>query len=133
MKLPHWLGGAPETPDHLTRGKRAEDLAEKHLKRHGLTILARNYRCRMGEVDLIADDHGSLVFVEVRLREEREGNDFGGAAASITPAKQRRIVKAAQHYLSGRKELPPCRFDAVLLDSLDTGTPEWIKGAFDAS
>lgn len=133
MKLPRWLGGTPEAMDHLSRGKRAEDLAEQFLKRQNLSILSRNYRCRLGEVDLIADDCGTLVFVEVRLREEREGNDFGGAAASITPAKQRRIVKAAQHYLSGKKALPPCRFDAVLLDSLDERSLEWIKGAFDAS
>ncbi|MBL8514544.1 MAG: YraN family protein [Betaproteobacteria bacterium] len=130
--MPSWLGGASKGPAHLQRGKRAEDIAERFLLREGLTILERNYRCRMGEVDLIANERGTLVFVEVRLRTERVGNDFGGAAASITPAKQHRIIKAAQHYLSQRRELPPCRFDAVLLDSLDTPAPEWIKGAFDA-
>lgn len=117
---------------HLLRGEGAERIAEDHLVRNGLTILERNYRSREGEIDLIAEDRGTIVFVEVRLREERSPHRFGGAAASITPAKQRRIVMAAQHYLSTRRELPPCRFDVVLLGSLDKDAPEWIKAAFAA-
>lgn len=107
-------------------GAAAEDLAARHLVRHGLKILARNYRCRGGEIDLVCRDGATLVFVEVRLRTNR---GFGGAAASITPAKQRRLIRAAGHYLAG-KPMPACRFDAVLLDAENI---EWIRNAFDAS
>ena len=106
-------------------GARAEEQAARFLAGRGLKILARNYRCRGGEIDLVCRDGATLVFVEVRLRTNR---DFGGAAASITPAKQRRIVLAASHYLAG-KPLPACRFDAVLLDGADI---DWIRNAFDA-
>lgn len=106
-------------------GARAEEQAARFLAARGLTILARNYRCRGGEIDLVCRDGACLVFVEVRLR---SGRSFGGAAASITPAKQRRIVLAANHYLAG-KSWPACRFDAVLLDGESI---EWIRNAFDA-
>jgi putative endonuclease len=107
-------------------GGEAEERAAQHLVRHGLQILARNYRCRGGEIDLVCRDGATLVFVEVRLRSNR---NFGGAAASITPAKQRRITLAANHYLAG-KPLPACRFDAVLLDGTHI---DWIRNAFDAA
>lgn len=109
-----------------TTGARAEEQAARHLAAHGLKVLERNYRCRSGEIDLICRDGDTLVFVEVRLRSHR---GFGGAAASITPAKQRRITLAAQHYLAG-KPLPACRFDAVLLDGESI---DWIRNAFDAA
>ncbi|MCK6375892.1 MAG: YraN family protein [Zoogloea sp.] len=118
---------------HLRDGAAAEALAARHLERHGLTIIARNVRCRGGEVDLIADDGRSLVFVEVRLR---KNGRFGGAAASITASKQRRVILAAQHWLAGdgrRHANRACRFDAILLDGLDAARIEWIRGAFDAS
>ncbi|WP_374246637.1 YraN family protein [Zoogloea sp.] len=118
---------------HLRDGAAAEALAARHLEAHGYAILARNVRCRGGEVDLIADDGRSLVFVEVRLR---KSGRFGGAAASITGAKQRRVILAAQHWLAGdgrRHASRACRFDAILLDSLDAARIEWIRGAFDAS
>ena len=107
-------------------GNAAEEQAARHLVRHGLAVLARNYRCRGGEIDLICRDGATLVFVEVRLRTHR---GFGGAAASITAAKQRRITTAANHYLAG-KRLPACRFDAVLFDGERI---EWIRNAFDAA
>ncbi|MBI3140573.1 MAG: YraN family protein [Rhodocyclales bacterium] len=110
-------------------GKHAEELAARFLARHGLRIVGRNYRCRGGEIDLICRDGATLVFVEVRLRSNPR---FGGAAASITAAKQRRLIRAASHYLAG-KPLPACRFDAVLLDGLDPGSIEWIRHAFDAA
>ena len=119
--------------EHLKRGAAAEALAATHLERHGLTILARNVRCRGGEVDLIAEDKGSIVFVEVRLRSSAR---FGGAAASITATKQRRIIIAAQTWLNGagqRHASRACRFDAILLDGLDAARIEWLRGAFDAS
>ena len=115
------------------RGRRAEDEAARHLESHGLRISARNYRCRGGEIDLIADDGGCIVFVEVRLRQDSR---FGGAAASITAAKQQRIILAAQMWLGGagrRHANQPCRFDAILLDRLDPARIDWIRGAFDAS
>lgn len=108
-------------------GAAAEDLAAEFLIRHKLKIIQRNYRCRHGEIDLIANDGASLVFVEVRLRSP--GN-FGGAAASITPAKQQKILTAARHYLSGQSGIPPCRFDVLLLDGLSADKIEWIKNAF---
>jgi len=107
-------------------GELAEALAAAYLQAHGLRLIARNYRCRLGEIDLILADGPDLVFAEVRLRRNR---DFGGAAASIGAAKRQRILLAARHYLSGKPERP-CRFDVVLLDSLDPDEIEWIKDAF---
>lgn len=110
------------------RGEQAETLAAEFLRGQGLHIAARNYRCRFGEIDLIARDGDTLVFVEVR---SRASNAFGGAAASITPAKRARLLKTAHHYLAGCNPLPPCRFDAVLV----TGRPqhiEWLRGAIEA-
>jgi len=122
----------PTQAAHLVRGQAAEALAAAYLQAHGLGILARNVRFRGGEVDLIALDGDGIVFVEVRLR---RNSRFGGAAASITPAKQRRIVLAAQMWLGGagrRHANQPCRFDAILLDRLDPARIDWIRGAFDA-
>ncbi|KAF7600311.1 MAG: YraN family protein [Candidatus Dactylopiibacterium carminicum] len=111
-------------------GARAERLAEAHLHAQGLRILARNARSKGGEIDLIALDGAALVFVEVRLR---AGSRHGGAAASITPAKQRRIRRAAAYWLQteGRTwQGRPCRFDAVLLDSHTAENITWLRGAF---
>ncbi len=109
-----------------TRGKLAEALSADFLQKHGLRLIARNYRCRMGEIDLILADGPTLVFAEVRLRRNR---DYGGAAASITTAKRQRILSAARHYLMGKAE-QDCRFDVLLLDALDADRIEWIKDAF---
>jgi len=114
------------TREATARGKLAETLAADYLRSRGLRLLERNYRCRLGEIDLIMADGPALVFVEVRLRRSAE---FGGAAASITRAKRQRILLAARHYLSGRTE-GPCRFDAILLDAPDPNRIEWIKDAF---
>ena len=111
-------------------GQQAEDLAARFLARRGLSILARNYRCRGGEIDLICHDGRSLVFVEVRLRRNLR---FGGAAASITAAKRRRIVLAAQHYLNAKTDGScDCRFDCVLLEQLSIDHIEWLRDAFSA-
>jgi putative endonuclease len=107
-------------------GARAEQLAEDYLLRQGLLTVQRNFRCRMGEIDLILRDGDTLVFAEVRLRSRSE---FGGAAASVTRAKRARIVAAALHFLSGKRERP-CRFDVVVLDRLAPDAIEWIKDAF---
>ena len=111
-------------------GDAAEDAALLYLQQAKLRLLERNYRTPGrggGEIDLImrAPD-GTTVFVEVR---QRKSTSHGGAAASVTFAKQRRIVFAARHYLMRLREPPPCRFDVVVLES--TGI-EWIQAAFDA-
>jgi putative endonuclease len=115
----------PPLPD--APGPRAEELAARFLAGKGLRILGRNHRCRSGEVDLICRDGDTVVFVEVRLRSDAE---HGGAGASITPAKRRRIIQAARHWLSGKPECP-CRFDCILLTRPEPDAIEWIKGAFD--
>ena len=107
------------------RGREAEDRAARHLERQGLRVVARNFRVRGGEIDLICRDGKELVFVEVR---QRSRSDFGGAAASITTGKQRRIILAAQHYLAGQPECD-CRFDCVLIEGEQL---EWLKNAFSA-
>ena len=113
-------------------GDSAERLAEKYLIRHGLKLVARNYRCRHGEIDLIMQDGDTLVFIEVRLRKSTKSgaHDYGGAAASISTTKQARINAAAQHYLMGQNRPPPCRFDALLLNQLSETGIEWIRDAF---
>jgi putative endonuclease len=112
-------------------GDDAEDRALAHLQGHGLKLLARNYRTPGrggGEIDLVMREAGgTLVFVEVRKRASKA---FGGAAASISHFKQRRIIFAARHYLMRLPQQPPCRFDVV---SVEAGQIEWLKAAFDAS
>ena len=116
---------AHPTPAQAAGGA-GEDEAARFLIRHGLELVARNYRTRHGEIDLIARDGDTLVFVEVRLRSDAR---FGGALESITPGKVRRIVAAARHYLMGLPRPPACRFDVVCIEE---GAPAWIRGAFDA-
>ncbi|HUP96665.1 MAG TPA: YraN family protein [Usitatibacter sp.] len=107
-------------------GGAGEERAEAFLAAHGLAIVARNYRTKAGEIDVIARDGPTLVFVEVRVRSP---NRFGGALASITPRKQRRIVAAARQFLMRLTPVPPCRFDVI---ALEDDAPVWIRGAFDA-
>lgn len=109
-------------------GKRAEDLCADLMRRSGLRLLARNWRCRHGEIDLIARDGGTLVFAEVRLRRDAR---FGGAAESVTVAKRARLVAAARLYLVGQPECD-CRFDVLLLDALDDDRVQWVRDAFGA-
>ena len=127
------IGLAAGRPATKVVGDHAEDRALAHLQQQGLRLVCRNYRLAGGprqrgaEIDLImtAAD-GTLVFVEVRAR--RDGSR-GGAAASVSAVKQRRLVHAAQHYLMGLATLPPCRFDVVAVDG-DVLT--WLAAAFDA-
>ncbi|MBU1424604.1 MAG: YraN family protein [Gammaproteobacteria bacterium] len=107
-------------------GARAEQLAAQFLQRHGLTLVQINYHCRFGEIDLILRDQETLVFAEVR---QRSSNHFGGAAASIDARKQQRLILTAQHYLASLPRIPPCRFDALLLDAAEN--IEWLKNAFE--
>ena len=108
-------------------GDRGEDRAARFLEKRGITVVTRNFRCRGGEIDLVCRDGKALVFVEVRLRRTA---GYGGAGASITASKRRRIILAAQHYLLGHtKPDCDCRFDCVLLDGEEI---EWIRDAFSA-
>lgn len=109
------------------KGSDAERIAAAYLQQQGLVLVARNYRCRFGEIDLIMTEGSALVFVEVKMR---AGNAFGGAAASITAAKQAKLLIAARHYLSGLRREPACRFDAVLITGTQRYTIEWIRNAF---
>ena len=108
-----------------SRGRQAEALAATFLERQGLRILARNWRCRFGEIDLVAKHGAALVFVEVRARSSRS---HGGAAESITAAKRRRLVAAANLYLTSTGLDTPCRFDALLIEA--HGRVEWVRDAF---
>ena len=111
-------------------GDLAESLAARFLEQHGLKVLTRNFRCRGGEIDLICRNGKTLVFVEVR---RRRSASFGGAGASITRSKQRRIILAAQHYLTANAKTEcDCRFDCVLLDGRTEDHIEWIRDAFAA-
>jgi putative endonuclease len=121
------------TTSNQVKGSAGEAQALAHLIRHGLTLVRRNYQvaqgpyARGGEVDLILRDRqGTLVFVEVRTR---SSTLHGGARASISSTKQRRVVLAAQHYLRSLKTPPPCRFDVVTIDGEQL---EWLQAAFDA-
>ena len=114
-------------------GNAAEDRALSYLQRQGLTLVLRNYRvargprARGGEIDLILrDSDGTLVFAEVRAR---RSVSQGGAAASVSAAKQRSLVYAAQHFLMRLASAPPCRFDVVAIDGEDIA---WLRGAFGA-
>lgn len=120
-------GGSPTQQ----RGMRGEEKAAQYLQDHGLSVLARNIHCRTGEIDLVATDQRTLIFVEVRLR---NSNDYGGAAASVDPAKQQRLVRTARFFLprfSARHfggVTPPCRFDVI---SINGDRLHWIRHAFD--
>lgn len=115
------------------RGDSAERIAEEFLLSRGLTLVTRNFRTRFGEIDLIMREQETLVFIEVRYR---EGSDFGGALASIGNAKQKRLIAAAEQYLSRFRAPPPCRFDAVLFgagrNESATNHVEWLRDAFSA-
>ena len=110
-------------------GDAAEDAALLHLQRAGMRLLQRNYRTPGrggGEIDLIMQDaDGTTVFVEVR---QRATSSHGGAAASISPVKQRRIIFAARFYLMSLRTVPPCRFDVVTMESDGI---QWLRAAFD--
>jgi len=109
------------------KGADAEQIAAEYLSQQGLILVERNYRCRFGEIDLIMTEQDALVFVEVKMR----SNDaFGGAAASITSAKQAKLLLTARHYLSGLKHESACRFDVVLITGKQNIRIEWIRNAF---
>jgi putative endonuclease len=130
--LPNTKTAAGTTAKLTTKqaGDAAEHEALQHLQRAGLRLLERNYRTPGrggGEIDLImCDPDGTTVFVEVR---KRASTSHGGAAASVSATKQRRIVFAARVYLMRLRSMPPCRFDVV---SLGPEGVQWLRAAFDA-
>ena len=114
-------------------GDGGEARALAHLQAHGLTLVQRNYRvaagphARGGEIDLILrESDGTLVFVEVKARKTA---GYGGAAGSVSAAKQRSLIFAAQCFLRSLVSQPPCRFDVVAIEGDHL---EWLRGAFDA-
>ncbi len=110
-----------------------EQRACDELERAGLKLLTRNYTTRHGELDLVMRDGDTVVFVEVRYRKSAS---HGDAAASVTPAKQARLILAAQHWLASnpRHAQRACRFDVVSYDGpADAIQRQWLRGAFEAS
>lgn len=103
------------------QGRAGEEQALRHLQAQGLLLVERNFLCKGGEIDLVMRDGTVLVFVEVR---QRASASHGGAAASVTVAKQRRLTLAAQVYLMRLSSEPPCRFDVV---AIDAGQLSWLK------
>ena len=129
------LARAGMTQARIALGKRGEDLACLELERRGYAIVARRFRVRSGELDIVARDGATLVFVEVKAR---AGHAFGEAAEAVTPLKQLRMVRLATEYLM-RHHLNecPCRFDVVSIHfdlHLNDSTPDIqvIQNAFDA-
>lgn len=112
----------------LKTGQAGEQRALEHLLTQGLKLISRNYRCKLGEIDLVMNDSGYLVFIEVRARTR---TDFGGGLSSITYAKRQKIIKATSHYLLTQKinEQQPIRFDVVSIDG-QLGAITWLKDAF---
>lgn len=114
-------------------GNQAEDIALKYLIQQGLTLIEQNYLTKVGEIDIIMLDKAEqvLVFVEVRYR---KNTLFGSATDTVTPSKQAKIIRSAQHYLQQHDEFDEyiCRFDVVGLES-DLKYPKinWIKDAFE--
>jgi len=122
-----WLAAlqAPRTERQVC-GQAAEDDALLYLKQQGLVLRERNFRCKGGEIDLIMQEREVLVFVEVR---KRANTRHGGAAASVTPRKQARLIVAAQTYLQRFGQPPACRFDVMAFDGHNL---TWLKNAIQA-
>jgi putative endonuclease len=116
------------------RGMAGEDLAAKYLELRGLKILARNLRCKAGELDLVCLDGGVLAIVEVR---QRECAEFGGALDSVTWTKQRKIIRTTRYFLQRQVEWRgySMRFDVIAVQGLPDGVHEivWVKDAFRAA
>lgn len=110
-------------------GSQAEDAARRYLEKQGLRKLTCNYRCRSGEIDLVMEEGNTLVFVEVRYRSNPH---YGIPAETVTREKQRRLSRAAEHYLNGRHNpLPRCRFDVVAISGSRMEHIDWIVDAFE--
>lgn len=114
-------------PVETLSGQAAETLACSHLQEAGLTLLLRNFKCARGEIDLVMDDGGTVVFIEVRYR--RSGA-FGTAAETVDTRKQSRLTAAAQYYLLQRRQDVPCRFDVVAITGVSPPRIDWLRDAF---
>ena len=114
-------------------GQDAEDYALEYLLGQGLQLLARNWRCKGGELDLVMLDGDTVVFVEVRYRKHAQ---WGGALASIDGRKRQKLILAAQFFLQKEHRWAdaPCRFDVVAIESTPSGQADlnWLKNAFDS-
>ncbi len=133
----------PKNRKSVEQGAHAEGLAERWLRKQGLKILQRNYRCKCGEIDLIMQDDKTLVFIEVRQRTNR---NYATGAETVTYSKQSKIIKTASHFLQKNSRMMenPVRFDVIsvsrkLVNDGITQTPasnaqiDWIKNAFEVS
>lgn len=114
-----------ERTDRETTGREGEDEACRALRKQGYRIIARNWCCRFGEIDIIAREDDVLVFVEVKLRTR---GDFGGASAAVTPRKQARIIASARCFFALTQADLPARFDVV---AIDDGEVRLIRAAFE--
>ncbi|WP_353152789.1 YraN family protein [Herminiimonas fonticola] len=124
MRVPAFLSRS-RTARQIS-GQIGEDEALAYLQQHGLTLIERNFRCKGGEIDLVMQDGVALVFVEVRKRADK---NHGGAAASVTPAKQKRLIVAAHIFLQRYKMPPACRFDVIAIDATEMS---WLKNAIES-
>lgn len=122
-----WFKQDDKRTDKRIKGDDKERLAEEYLLSKGFTLIQRNFLCKTGEIDLIMQDQEYLVFIEVRYRENK---DFGGALASITAGKQRKLRRTAEYFLlQNFGNTPPvCRFDVIAIEGKNE--LEWIKNAF---
>lgn len=116
------------------QGHGFEERAAQWVQAQGWQLLQRNYRCKVGEIDIIAEDNGQLVFIEVRARSNPR---FASAAASVDRRKQQKLLRAAALYLrsAGSRQNFPCRFDVIAFDPRQSGEqsePRWIRSAFTA-
>lgn len=113
-------------------GQAAEALARQHLQQHGLRLLAQNWRCRRGELDLVMLDVDTVVFVEVRYRRH---SAWGGAIESVDARKRDKLTTAAMHFLQQESHWAkhPCRFDVIAINAEGSSPPRlnWIQNAFD--
>lgn len=123
----------PATPDRKATGEAAEASALVHLQAHGLRLVQRNARFKVGELDLVMRDGGTVVFVEVRMRNAAA---WGDGFDSVDRRKRRKLVRAAQAWLAGRPDLSDasCRFDVVSVNTA-AGEPriDWERAAFSAA
>jgi putative endonuclease len=105
-------------------GDAFEDQALALLQSAGLRLIARNWQCRFGEIDLIMKEDATLIFVEVRKRSSAR---FGGAAASISAAKIEKLRTSASMYLAQMRTSPACRIDAIVFENGNHAAPQWLK------
>ena len=125
--------GKLKKADSIPVGQQGESLACQYLTRQGYRVIARNYRTKLGEIDIVAEAQGTLVFVEVKTR---RGHQCGHPFEAVTPAKWRQISKVALEYLAETgREGQPARFDVVAISFSGEAEPviELVKNAFDLS